>query len=126
MRSPVEAVEAWHAALNRADGDEVLRLSDPDVEIVGPRGSGFGHDLLRRWLEHTRVELHPRQAFARGDRVVVQQHGIWRSPETGEATGEAEVASVFRVREGRVAFYARFDSLEAALEHAGLGEADAL
>jgi ketosteroid isomerase-like protein len=119
-------VLAWHDALERADHEAVLGLSDPEVEIVGPRGSGHGHALLRRWLENARVRLEPRRLFARGDLMVVEQHGTWRDPGTGEPIGEAEVASVFRVREGRVALYARFDDLAAALAHAGLANTDAL
>lgn len=125
MREPVEVVLEWHEALNREDGDAVLALSHEEIEIVGPRGSGSGLDLLRGWLLHARVRLHPGRAFARGDTVVMEQRGVWRSPETGETVGEAAVASVLRVREGRIAYFARFDALEPALEHAGLRESDA-
>ena len=121
---PIDTVQAWHDALNREDPEAVLRLSDPNVEILGPRGSGFGHDLLRQWLHHARVQLLPKRIFARADTVVVEQRGTWKSPETGETIGEAEVVSVFRVRNRRVTSYARFDHLAAALEHAGLTDAE--
>ena len=122
--SPAGVVLAWQEALNREDHDAVLALSAPDVEIVGPRGSGRGLELLRGWLGHARVRLHPRRTFARGDAVVVEQHAEWRSPEGGDLAGEAEVASVFRVAGGRVSYYARFDRLADALALAGLSEAD--
>lgn len=111
--SPVAVVRAWHDALNRADGAAVVALSDPDIEIVGPRGSGFGLDLLRRWLDHARVSLHPRRTFLDGDTVVVQEEAVWRSPETGAEVGRAEVASIFRVRDGRVSYYRRCDEVPA-------------
>lgn len=120
--TPVQVVLAWHDALNREDGEEMLRLSDPNIEIVGPRGSGFGLELLRQWLHHARVHLLPRRRFAARDTVVVEERGIWVSPETGEVVGESDVASVFRVRQGRVAYCARFDTLAAALAHAELDE----
>lgn len=123
-RSPSTVVHDWHDALNAEDAEGVLRLSDPNIEIVGPRGSGFGHALLRAWLAHARVRLEPRRVFARGSTVVVEQHGVWRAPESGEVLGEADVASFFRVVDGRVAYYARFDSTGAALAAAGLSEAD--
>lgn len=122
--SPAAVVLAWQEALNREDHATVLALSDPDIEIVGPRGSGSGIGLLRQWLGHARVQLHPRRTFARGDAVVAEQRAVWRSPESGEQTGEAEVASVFRVAAGRVSYYARFDGLPDALAHAGMNEAD--
>jgi hypothetical protein len=121
---PVAVVLAWHDALNAADHERVLELSDPDVEIVGPRGSGFGHALLRQWLDHTRVSLMPKRVFARGGSVVVGQRARWASPETGETIGEADVASHFRVKQGRISYYARFDETSAALEQAGLAEQD--
>ncbi len=121
---PILVVRAWHEALNDRDLKAVLRLSDSEIEIVGPRGMEVGLDALRSWLDTTRLELHPRRAFTRGDMVVMEQHGVWRSPDTGEVVGEAEVASVFRVREERIASYARHDDLQTALDRAGLGASD--
>lgn len=92
----------------------MVALSDPDIEIVGPRGSGFGLDLLRQWLQHARVHLHLRRTFSNGDTVVVQQQAIWHAPETGEEIGRAEVASIFRVRDGRVSYYQRCDEVTTA------------
>jgi hypothetical protein len=111
-------VQTWQTAVNEQDAPRVLGLSDPEIEIVGPRGSGFGHDLLQQWLQHARVQLEPRRTFSRGDYVVVEQRGTWRTPEMGELVGEADIASVFRVLEGRVTYYARFGDLTEALEHA--------
>ncbi len=120
----VAVVEAWHEALNRRDLERVIEISAAEIEIVGPRGVARGHDVLRQWLEHTRVSLEPRRWFARGGEVVVAQHGVWRSAETGDIDGEADVASRFRVEDGRVAHYARYDTIEEALAAAGLTDAD--
>lgn len=122
--TPLAVVRAWQEAVNARDADRVLALSAPDVEVVGPRGSGYGHDLLRQWLERAGVTLETRRAFARGDTVVVAQHGVWRSAETGGEPSGADVASRFRVADGRVVQYARHDTLGAALAEAGLGDED--
>ena len=122
--SPLAIVQAWQDAANAQDVDPLLELSDPDIEVIGPRGSGRGHQLLRDWLGRAGLSLETRRVFARGDTVVLAQHGVWRSVETGEVTGEADVASRFRVDGRRVAQVARHDSLEAALAEAGLGDAD--
>ncbi len=45
--SPVAITQAWQDAANRQDIDRLVALSEPDIEIVGPRGSGHGHQLLR-------------------------------------------------------------------------------
>jgi hypothetical protein len=117
-------VQAWQDAANRQDIDQLLARSSPDIEIVGPRGSGYGHQLLRDWLSRAAVHLTTLRAFARGSHVVVAQQGVWRSLDTGEVTGEREIASYFRVEDGRVARYARFDNLDDALAEAGLSQRD--
>jgi hypothetical protein len=121
--NPVATVQEWQAAVNAQDRERLLELSASDIEIVGPRGSGFGHQLLSDWLERAGLSIVARRSFARADSVVVEQHGAWRSPQTGEV-GEAEMAAHFRVAAGQVGYFARYDSLEAALDAAGLSAAD--
>jgi hypothetical protein len=120
---PLEVVQDWLKAANHQDVTSLLALSDPNIEVVGPRGSGFGSQLLRDWLQRAGLTLQTRRTFARGDVVVLAQHGVWRSLETG-AVGEAEVASRFRVNGGHVVQFARHDDLALALREAGLCEAD--
>ena len=117
---------AWQDAANDARIDDLLRLSDPNIEIVGPRGSGYGHQLLRDWLGRAGAQLTTLRAFTRDDVVVLAQHGIWRSVETGEVTGERDLASRYRVANGRVTQFERYDTLDAALEGAGLTLGDEL
>ena len=122
--SPLAIVQAWQDAANAQDVERLLELSDPDIEVIGPRGSGRGHQLLRDWLGRAGLSLETRRVFVGGDAVVLAQHGVWRSVETGEVTGEADVASRFRVNGRRVAQFARHDSLDAALAEAGLDYSD--
>ena len=121
---PVTIVQAWQEAANRQDIDGLLALSDPNIEIVGPRGSGYGHQLLRDWLGRASLRLETLRVFGRGAAVVVAQHGVWRSVETGEVVGEQDLASRFRVVDGRVVQFARCDRLEEALAAAGLTHGD--
>jgi hypothetical protein len=101
-----------------------VALADPNIEIVGPRGSGFGQQLLRDWLARAGLTLTTERIFARDERVVLAQRGVWRSQETGAVTGEREPASYFHVTEAHVAKFARFDTLDAALAAAGLAPSD--
>jgi hypothetical protein len=121
---PVDVARAWVEAVNARDVERVMELSDAEIEIVGPRGSGYGHALLRDWLGHAWLRLEPRRTFARGEMVVQAQHGVWRDAATGEVTGDADVASRLVVRGGRVALYARHDALDEALAAAGLAAGD--
>jgi SnoaL-like domain len=122
--SAYAVVRDWVGAVNRQDAELLVALSDPGIKVVGPRGSGYGHQLLRDWLGRAGLTLETRRAFARDDAVVLAQRGVWRSSETGVVSGEAEVASRFRVSGGRIVQYARHDDLAVALREAGLEESD--
>ena len=121
---PFALVQAWQDAANDQDIDRLLELSAPDIEIVGPRGSGYGHQLLRDWLGRAGLQLTTRRAFVRDNAVVLAQHGVWHSVETGAVTGERELASRFRVADQHITQFARHDSLDSALQEAGLQYAD--
>jgi hypothetical protein len=120
----IEIVQRWQAAANRQDVAALLELSDPQIEIVGPRGLAHGHAMLAGWVQRAGVQFTTLRAFARDTRVVVAQHGLWRSVETGAIVGEAIVATAFVVNEQRVTRIARYDSLGQALAEAQLELAD--
>ena len=119
-KNPVAIVQAWQEAANKQDVERLLELSDTNIEIVGPRGLGYGHQLLRDWLGRAGLSLETRQIFADDNTVVIAQHGVWRNLETGQVTGTKDLASQFRVAEGRVIQFARYDNLKEALDAAGL------
>ena len=121
---PRATVKAWQNAANTQDKERLLELSDPGIEIVGPRGSGYGYELLEAWLARAGLTLETKRVFARGDAVVLLQHGVWRSPETGEVTGEQDLASSFKVAKGVVKRFSRHEKLEEALAQAQLSKTD--
>jgi ketosteroid isomerase-like protein len=108
----IEVVRAWHAALNAADVDRLVELSTDDVEVGGPRGVGRGSDVLREWVGRAAVRLEPREIVDRGDTVVVEQLATWQAAPDEPQT----VASVFIVRDDRVASVIRYPSLADALD----------
>jgi uncharacterized protein (TIGR02246 family) len=124
MTTTLRTVLAWQEAANAQDVERTLALSAPEITLVGPRGTAQGHAVLRQWLERAGLTLATRQLFARGDSVVAEQQGVWRSPETGEVVSEALVATSFRVADGRVTHLARYEQLDEALAAAGLTRAD--
>jgi hypothetical protein len=117
----IETVIAWQTAVNARDIDRLLELSDPGIEIAGPRGGGHGHDLLRAWLDRASIHLTTERVFARGAVVVVAQRATWHD-EHGAPNDTATVASSFRVADGRVTRVARHDHLADALAEMGLAE----
>lgn len=122
--SDIRVVSAWHAALNEGDVDHMVALTHPDVEVGGPRGTARGADVLRDWVRRAGIRLAPRRVFSRQGTVVVEQEAEWRDAGTGAVTGCDTVASVFVVRDGRVARVARYPNLTQALDAAGPDQGD--
>jgi hypothetical protein len=116
----VNVVETWQEAANEQDVEKLLELSDPNIEIVGPRGVARGHQIFTEWLRRAGLRLETYQTFAKNDVVVMAQHGTWRSAATNNERSKADVATVFRVANGKVIYLARYDSLEEALSKANL------
>jgi len=121
---PLAVALAWIEAVNQKDVERLMRLSAPDIDIIGPRGSLRGSGVLRDWLARAGLTLESGRSFVRDGSVVVGQRGVWRSPDTGEVAGVGEVASRFRVAGAHVVAYERFDNLAAALAAAGLTGSD--
>jgi hypothetical protein len=120
MASEVVVVAAWHDALNAGETDRLSTLVSDDVEVGGPRGSGQGIDLIREWVDREGIHLEPLRVFHRGELVVVEERGMWRSPETGQLGEPVLVSSVFTVRDDRIHSIIRYDDLDTALQIAGL------
>jgi ketosteroid isomerase-like protein len=126
----VAVIRAWHDALNARDTDALVALADDDVELGGPRGSVRGASQLREWVTRqqtgARLTISPVRWFGRGDTFVVAQRAEWRDAGTGDLVDGQDVASMFVVRDGRVAHFARHPNLDGALGAAGIDERDAL
>ena len=124
VATPVRLVAEWHQALNGGDVERLVALTDPDVELVGPRGTTRGAALLREWVGRANLRLVPGQLFHWGNTVVVEEAAEWREGETGAPIGTATVATVFVVRGNRIVTVARHDNLATALGAAGLDASD--
>ena len=123
MSAPeLRIVETWHEALNSGEVDRLVELSHPEVEVVGPRGTGRGAQLLREWVDRANIRLEPRRVFHHADTVVVEQWAQWHSTDTGRPIGGQTVGSVFVVRDSRVTRVVRYPDLAAALDAAHLDE----
>lgn len=118
-------VEEWLDAVNRGDGQRAGQLSADEVEIIGPRGSMRGRQVLAAWMERAGFSAEPLRWFCGADgNVVVEQAARWVDPATQADRGQARVASHFRVDGGCITRYARHEDLEFALAAAGLDEGD--
>jgi hypothetical protein len=118
-------VAGWLSAVNHQDTAKLTGLSAADIEIIGPRGSAHGGQVLAGWLARAGFAASTLRWFCgAGGRVVVEQDARWSDPATGAGQGRARVASRFVIHGGTVAAYQRHDTLDAALRAAGLTAAD--
>ncbi|HEX7666483.1 MAG TPA: hypothetical protein VF407_18280 [Polyangiaceae bacterium] len=115
----LEIVDRWLDAVNGGNRNALLEVTGDDVEIVGPKGSGHGKNLLADWLLRAGFHAHALRWFCGANgRVVVEQDATWAT------AGHARVASAFEVKNARVVRFQRFDKVEAALAAWGLRLAD--
>jgi ketosteroid isomerase-like protein len=121
-------VRRWHEATNAGDGAALVELASPDIELVGPRGTSRGHEVLREWVERAGLSYAPGRWFANGDGtvVVVEEEVTWRDAARAEVLDRAVVASRFVLRDASVTGYARYPDLAQALAAAGLSSGDEL
>ena len=129
LQEAAEIVRTWEETVNTAEVERLLDLSHPEIELVGPRGSAFGRDMLRDWLARAGLSLETQRCFARGETVVNEQLGVWRDLTTrdvmtGDIVSQAKLASHYRVKNGQVSYVARYDTLQEAFEQSGLSKAD--
>ena len=114
-------VQEWLSAVNRGDSRRVQELSAEDVEVVGPRGSARGRQVLAEWLARAGFSAVALRWFCGPDgTVVVEQAARWSDVDSGTELGRARVASQFTVTAGTVAYCQRHESLDLALAAAGL------
>ncbi|WP_433208503.1 hypothetical protein ACQP00_43375 [Dactylosporangium sp. CS-047395] len=106
-----DAINAWHDAVNRRDLEAAQAAVTDPVDVSGPRGAGpipaaaFAGWIIRSGIRLSPISYHP----AGPGSMVVEQEASWDGGEP------AQVATLFRVRDGRIALAHRFASLHEAL-----------
>ena len=75
--SKVQAVQAWHEAVNAGDVEAAVALCAADVAVTGPRGVGHGHDLMRAWLTRSGIRLEPQHLREVDGHAFVHEHAQW-------------------------------------------------
>jgi len=117
---PLMVIARWQAAVSAADFECLRELSTDDIEIVGSRGAGRGIDFAEDWVRKTGIGLQTMRAFPRGDVVVVEQTARWPAGADSAEAPERVIATVFTLRDARIARAVRYEDLASALAAAGL------
>jgi hypothetical protein len=118
----LQVVEAWIAAINAGDAAAAAAVCHEQILVAGPRGQGpMPAAALGEWLERSGFSARPTRWFCGGPDhglAVVELDARWPGSPDGLLVG-----ALFRVTEGRIAEFSRFDSgLAAALAAGGLLE----
>jgi hypothetical protein len=119
----LQTIFLWLEAINAKDCVRALALSDVSIEVGGPRGSGYGHELVREWLDRAGIHLETLRVFQRDEVAVIEQRATWDSP-SGERIGVRSIGTLFQIRGEKVVRAIRYDSLDDALRAARLGADD--
>ena len=130
-RAEIDVARAWARALEAADGETLVGLSDDGIELVSTRGVLRGskavRDLAHRQTYGAAVNFRPRAWFQRGDTIVVAVDHPLRFVDTGEVSDAVpQGAAAFVVRKGRVTRFTPYTDLASALDATGLTEVDAI
>ena len=117
MNNAIDTADVWVDKVNAQDVEGVLEVSDSNIELVGPRGAGFGHDLLVQWMENTGVRLHTIARYANDHSVVYEQEAVWENQD-----GHVIVYTFMEIKNGKITRLERFDNIDDAFSTSGLNE----
>jgi hypothetical protein len=123
-RGQLGTIGSWHQAVNDGAADLAGAFCTSDVEVGGPRGSGYGRELLVDWVRHAGIRMRPVRWFCGPAGAVVEQDARWVDPATGELGAPVRLATAFGVTDGRISRVLRHPDTPAALAALGLGPAD--
>ncbi|MEH3075999.1 MAG: hypothetical protein PGN11_13450 [Quadrisphaera sp.] len=107
------AINEWHASVGSGDVARAARSVGDPVVVLGPRGAGpISPEEFADWVQRSGIRLTPRSWHPVSERLmVVEQDATW--PQDPSST---PVATLFRVKGGKVTACLRLPDLRQALE----------
>jgi ketosteroid isomerase-like protein len=128
----VEIVRRAYAAFNKRDIEALAALTDPDLIMdwsrsMGPQRNVYrGREGIREWIAgmdeaFETFEVAPLEFRGSGSRIVVPTRVGGRGRGSG-ATVEAQGATVWELRDGKVVKMTLYQSRQEALDAAALQE----
>ncbi len=114
MKSNLEAaINEWHASVNSGDLDRSATAVGDPVVVLGPKGAGpITRAGFAEWVERSGINLRAKSWHPISDRLmVVEQDATWP-----EAPTPVRVATLFRVKDGKVTAALRLPELREALD----------
>lgn len=119
MEDKIKIAEQWTRKVNERDIKGVLEVSDPHIELIGPRGSAEGHDILRQWVEESGIKMETLDYYAKGNEVICVQRATWENQN-----GHVMIYTFMDIRNKKVHRLGRYDTLDDAFGQCQLSEED--
>lgn len=119
MENTIDIANQWIARVNDKDIKAVLEVSDPHIELVGPRGVAEGHDILQKWIEQSGIQMETQDYYAKDEEVICVQKATWENQ-----SGHVTIYTYMQIRNKKVHRLGRYDTLDDAFGQCLLSEED--
>ena len=119
MEGTIKIADQWTRKVNERDIKGVLEVSDPHIELVGPRGTAEGHDILEQWIKESGIKMETKGHYAKGNEVICVQKATWENQN-----GHVTIYTFMEIKNGKVHRLGRYDTLDDAFGQCQLSEED--
>lgn len=121
MKSQLTLIVAakWQQYLNERKFEELLTLTEADIEVVDDEGSNIGHHALVDSINRTGLKLMTLKSYVNEEKLILKHRCIWKS-EDGVIKNEGILYSYIKMNNGKVAYIRRFNHLEEAEAASGI------
>ncbi|MGB3260714.1 hypothetical protein [Paenisporosarcina sp.] len=109
----------WQQYMNERKYEELLKLTEANIEVVDNKGSNFGHNALLDYINRTGLTLLTVNSYVNEEKLILKHRRIWKS-EDGENKKEALVYSYIKMNNGKVAYIQCFNDSEEAENASGI------
>lgn len=69
----------WQQFMNSRHIEEMLNLTDDQIEFVGPFESGVGHKELAEWIDRSGILLTTLNSNVNEDKLLLKHQARWKS-----------------------------------------------
>lgn len=103
----------WQQFMNSRHIEEMLKLTDDQIEFVGPIKSGFGHKELTEWIERSGIILTTLNSNVNEDKLLLKHQARWKVDD-GCLMEERFYYTYILMKNGKVVYLGFFENLHDA------------
>ena len=121
MKSQLTLIVAakWQQYLNERKFEELLTLTEADIEVVDDEGLNIGHKALVDSINRTGLTLMTLKSYVNEEKLILKHRCIWKS-EDGDIKKEGILYSYIKMNNGKVAYISYFNHPEEAETASGI------